>query len=467
MKLAILSNVTTSILEGMLRKDHAVWSPPGFGGWMETALNPPEDLRAFKPEAIYILLDRHFEDARAWTEEELSSAKASLAAAFPNAPVVVPDLASLAADFGEAYHDAKMWKLGRMPFSMTALREIKKLFGIKKVLALDLDNTLWRGVVGEDGVEGVAPDVEFQRKVKACKDRGVVLTVLSKNNPEDVEPMWNDPRMVLKKGDFVAFGINWDNKAVNLGKMAAELNLGRDSFVFVDDNPAERAQMRAVCPEVCVTGFPPDLCACFPRYETTAEDAQKTEQYLAEAARKRFAGGLTPEEYLKGLEIWTDIHEIRDEEIQRVAQLSQKTNQFNVCTNRHSAEEIEEFSRRSDCLLLTLHAGDRFGDQGLVAFVLAFVDPPRDSESSERSATIADWVMSCRVMNRRIEFAVQAEVERRLRERGVTVLRAAWRQTQRNAPVRNLYDTFGFECVREGDDRKEYVKTLGKESDND
>lgn len=456
MKIAILSNVTVEVLAGMLKKEHSVWLAPGFGAWMETALNPPEDLRTFQPEAVYILLDRHFKDSRAWKSSDISAARASLSVAFPKIPVVVPDIASIASDIGEAFYEPKMWKLGSMPFSMKGLRELKKLFGIKKVLALDLDNTLWMGVIGEDGASGIEPCVEFQKEIKACKERGAVLAALSKNNPEDVEPVWSDTRMILKKDDFVAFGVNWEDKASSLAKIAADLNLGTDSFVFVDDNPAERAQMRAMRPEVCVSEFPPRLDVYFPVREMTAEDAQKTAQYQAEAARKDFAVGLSPEEYLNGLEIWTEIHPVREEEIPRVAQLSQKTNQFNVCTNRYSIEEIMHFAKSPDHLLVTLHAGDKFGDQGLVAFVLV-----EAAKTDKGNARILDWVMSCRVMNRKIEFTVQHEVECILRRRGVKHLAAIWRRTLKNTPVKNLFEQFGFTLVDSTEEVKGYERFLG------
>lgn len=455
MKIAILSNVTVEVLAGMLKKEHQVWLAPGFGAWMETSLNVPTDLKEFGPEAIYILLDRHFENARTWTEADVAAAMASLRTAFPKTPIIVPDIAAVAADFDGDFYDDRMWKLGSMPFSMKGLREIRKIFGIKKVLALDLDNTLWSGVIGEDGASGVVPNIELQKHIKTCKDRGGVLAILSKNNPEDVEPIWDDPRMILKKEDFVSFGINWEDKAANIVKIASELNLGTDSFVFVDDNPAERAQMRAMRPEVCVAEFPPKLDVYFPVREMTAEDLQKTAQYQAETARKNFAVGLSAEEYLKGLEIWTDIHPIQDEEIPRVAQLSQKTNQFNVCTNRYSEDEIRNFAHSEGHLLVTLHAGDKFGDQGLVAFVLVEL-----SGSGTRCARILDWVMSCRVMNRRIEFTVQAEVERLLRGHAVGELSAAWYRTQKNAPVKELFERFGFDLVASNDDERSYVKTL-------
>ena len=453
MNVAILSNVTTSLLEGFLKKEHKIWSPSGFGAWMETALNPPSDMVAFAPEAIYILLDGHF-DANRIVAEDVAMAAKALNATFPKIPVIVPDIARMAADLGEGFYDAKMWKVGAMPWSLKGMKELKKVFDVHKVLALDLDNTLWQGVIGEDGVKGVVPNVEFQKRIKAIKDRGAVLAVLSKNNAEDVAPVWDDPRMVLKKDDFVAFGINWDDKAANLKKIARDLNVGTDALVFVDDNPAERAQMRAVCPEVCVADWPAQLEVYFPAREMTAEDAQKTAQYQAEAARKSFAVGMSVEDYLKGLEIWTQIRPIREDEIPRVAQLSQKTNQFNVCTNRYSEEDIRRYAVSDDHLLVTLHAGDRFGDQGLVAFVLVSIS------QADKSATILDWVMSCRTMNRRIEFVVQTEVERLLLARQISKLFACWKRTAKNAPVEDLFEKFGFTLKEQGKDEKNYERIL-------
>lgn len=443
MRLALLSNVTIELLAGMLKKEHSVWLPPGFGAWMETALNPPQELIDFKPEAIYILLDSHFTEVRG----DVAIAEQALEARFPESAVCVLDVSRFAADWNAAFYDEKMWKLGKMPWSLKGLKELKKIFSLKKVLALDLDNTLWDGVAGEDGENGVKIKTEFLAEVEALKKRGIVLTVLSKNNYDDVKWFFD------KDDPFVAKGINWEPKGENLTRQAKELNLGSDSFVFVDDNPAERAEMRALHPEVLVADFPPQLSAYFPKRELTAEDLKKTEQYQVEAKRKEFAAGLSVEEYLKGLEIRTDIHPITEEEIPRVAQLSQKTNQFNVCTNRYSEDEIRAFAADENRLLVTLHAGDRFGDQGLVAFVLA--------EIKGEEASIVDWVMSCRVMNRRIEFTVEQEVERILAARGVKSLRAEWKQTLKNVPVKDLFEKFGFNKIHEEEGVKKYERVLG------
>lgn len=468
MRIALLSNVTVEVLAGMLKKEHSVWTPPGFGGWMETSLNPPQEMREFNPEVVFLLMDSSH---ASFDGNACKAAKTALETIFPLTTVIVPDLEDLAAETG-AFYDERMWKLGSMPWSMKGLRmikdEINRLLRAmkgerKKVLALDFDNTLWSGVIGEDSVEGVRPFVDFQKGLKALRERGVILVALTKNNAADIEPVWSDGRMVLKRSDFAALRVDWNDKATNLVDVAKTLNLGTDSFVFVDDNPAEREQMRAMRPEVVVTDFPADEAELtkflrrikrlyFPEMRLTAEDKSKTEQYQAEAARREFATGLSVDDYLKGLELWADIHPVVDAEIARVAQLSQKTNQFNVLTNRYTVDEIRQFAHDDSRLIVSIHAGDRFGEQGLVAFVQAVV--------SGDEATIVDWVMSCRTMNRRLEFAVEDRVEAMLVARGVKTLHAKWLRTQKNAPVSHLFDAFGFSVQEATEDVRIYELAL-------
>lgn len=454
MRLALLSNVTVELLAGMLKKEHSLWMPSGFGAWIQTALAPPEELREFNPEFVFLLLDRSHADVDAG---QAGRAQDALRAAFPQAAVIEIDLDDLADEVGQTrFYDEKMWALASMPWSLAGLHaivgEINRLVamartGRKKVLALDFDNTLWSGVIGEDGVTGIVPYVEFQREIKRLQETGVLLVALTKNNVEDVEPVWSDSRMVLKKDDFVSLRIDWGEKGANVRQVAQELNLGTDSFVFVDDNPAERAQMAALCPEVVIPDFPKETASLptfmrrigriyFPVINLTEEDRQKTAQYQAETARRTFAAGLSVEDYLKGLELRADIHEIREEEIPRVAQLSQKTNQFNVCTNRYTIDDIRRFAEDHAYRLITVHAGDRFGDQGLVAFVLVHVDGSK--------AEVVDWVMSCRTMNRTLEYAVENAVEQILVRDGIISLHATYRATQKNVPVANLFARFGF-----------------------
>lgn len=439
MRVALLSNVTADVLADLLRKDHCVWLAPGYDGWMQTALEPPEDLRAFAPEVIGLILDGRF---GVFSAADRARAVAALQAAFPGVPVLAPDLARLAADWGERFYDERMWQLARMPFSLAALRTLAELFVLRKALAVDLDGTLWDGVVGEDGPAAVVPRTDFQRALLDLRRRGVPLVVLSKNNPSDLEGVWERPDMLVKEGDFAACVIGWEPKAEGLARLAAELNLGTDAFVFVDDNPAERAEMRARLPEVAVADFPPQLDVFFPPRHLTAEDRGREADYRAQAERRRFAQGLSVADYLKGLELWADIHEMSSDEIARVAQLSQRANQFNVVPHRRTEAEVAAL-RGTDRIILTVVAGDRFGEQGLVGFVVAEV---RDAR-----AEITDFTLSCRAMNRTLEMALEARLEAELRARGVTELRARYEPTGRNEPVRGLFPKLGFSAV--GDDR--------------
>ncbi len=451
MKIAILSNATVEMLARMLGDEHAVWTPPGFGAWVEIALAPPADLISFSPDIIAILLDEKFsnDDAR----NRIDDAVALLAATFPKTKVVVPDLKAILSDLGDTAYDERMWELAKMPWSMEALLEIKKLFTpVKKVLALDLDNTLWKGVVSEDGVDAIEPNELLQRKALMLKECGVVLVALSKNNPEDVAPALRDARMLLHEDDFAAIRVNWDAKSLNLSDVARELNVGIDSFVFVDDNPGNRAEMRASLPEVTITPFPPDLSLYFHSAALTDEDRMRTAHYKAESLRREEASRLSLDDYLRSLDIKNEIHLITEEEFARVAQLAQKTNQFNVCTNRWTEDDVRSFAADSRHAILTLHSSDRFGDLGLVAFVHATIDGD--------AAEIVDWVMSCRAMNRRIEFVMEDEVERALASRGVKKISATWKRTAKNNPVENLFDSFGFELVESTPDLRRYKRLI-------
>ena len=331
---------------------------------------------------------------------------------------------------------------------------------VKKVVAVDLDNTLWDGVIGEDGLAGIRAKPAFERELKDLKNRGVLLVALSKNNLEDglkgLECLGRLGGLEclggLTKDDFVTWRINWDCKAENLLSVAEELNLGVDAFVFVDDNPAERLEMQAKLPEVTVAAFPPNLGAYFPPREITEEDRHKTEEYRAEAERRRCLAGMRDEmrevreEVFRELGVEVEIHSLREDEVARVAQLSQKANQFNVCTNRYSEGEVRTLAKEG--LVVTAHARDKFGDQGLVAYVVV------------REAEILDWVMSCRTMGRGIEERVEAEVERLVAERGVERITARWRASGRNAPVKELFERFGFKLVGETEGEKTYSKEM-------
>lgn len=456
MKIALLSNVTVEVLAKMIEEGQEVWTPPGFGAWAEVALNPPGTLREFGPDVVCILLDERFSppvDAAL-----LASARHELEVAFPGADVLSPRLDRLLADLGEAAYDERMWALAKMPWAMASLLELKKLFTpLKKVLALDLDNTLWKGVVSEDGAGGIVPDAAFQREVLSLKERGVVLVALSRNNLDDLAGVWTDPRMILHKDDFAASRVDWNAKSANLADVARELNLCPDSFVFVDDDPVNRAEMRASRPEVAVAPFPPDLPLYFHIHATTDEDRARARFYREESLRRKAFAGRSYDDYIRSLKISADVHELGKADISRVAQLSQKANQFNVRTNRWTVDDIRAFAADPSRLLLTMRVSDRFGDLGLVAFVHA--------KQTDDSAEIVDWVMSCRAMNRRVEFVLERTLEESLVARGVRRLAAEWHATAKNSPVGDLFDAFGFSRVEDAAGCRRYMKPLASAGD--
>lgn len=325
----------------------------------------------------------------------------------------------------------------------------------KKVVAVDLDGTLWEGVVGEDGVAAIRPKTAFLHELKALQARGVLLTILSKNNPEDVRPAFAAGRLApLAEEDFLFPQIGWEPKADGLLRLAQTLNLGLDAFVFVDDNPAERLEMKARLPDVAVASFPPTLAAYFPAGDVvTAEDRRKTEEYREEAARKRFlsaraADAPSAPDVWRELGGWLDVHAMRPDEAPRVAQLSQKANQFSVCTNRYTEAEIRALGSAADAVVYVVRAGDRFGDQGLVAFVAV------------RGEEVVDFTMSCRVAGRGLEARAWAEVVRDLRARGRRTLRATWRRTAKNAPVETLFERLGLAVTAHSPEGKTYRLTV-------
>lgn len=333
--------------------------------------------------------------------------------------------------------------------AVTSLWELyRRVNGLspKKVVALDLDGTLWEGIVGEDGVDAIRPRTVFLSELKALKERGVLLTILSKNNAADVRAAFDAGVLApLAADDFLYPQINWVPKAENLQRVAQSLGLGLDAFVFVDDNPAERLEMKARLPEVAVAAFPPVLAAYFPSGVVTAEDRRKTEAYREEAARQEFLATRPATDVWAALGCWLDVHLARPEEAARIAQLSQKANQFSVCTNRYTAAEVEGLVRGADgARVYAVCAGDRFGDQGLVAFVIV------------RGEEIVDFTMSCRVAGRGLETRAWAAIAHDLRTQGVVRVRARWRRTAKNTPVADLFERLGFVCVGDGSDGRRF-----------
>ena len=284
--------------------------------------------------------------------------------------------------------------------------------GPKKVLVLDLDNTLWGGVVGETGPLGVAlgesPDGEayraFQKHAKALSRRGIVLAVASKNNEADGrEPFEKNPEMVLGLDDIAAAEINWEPKGTTIRRIAEALSLGLDSFVFFDDNPAEREQVRQAIPEVAVVEVPAEPAEYVRALEAglwfeaaalTEADAARAEQYAVERKRRELqqtAGSM--EDYLRSLEMRADVREIDEADLMRVVQLLGKTNQFNLTTRRHGREDVLRLISASDAIGLTVRVEDRFGDHGLIGVLIAV---PAEGAGDAAGGHLADELPSDR-----------------------------------------------------------------------
>ena len=344
----------------------------------------------------------------------------------------------------------------------------------RKCLVLDLDNTLWGGILGEDGASGIRIGGDypgnafllFQQQIRALSERGVILAVCSKNNDADVLEAWkSNPYLALRQEHFAAIRINWDNKADNLRELAEELNLGLDSFVFLDDQPAERELVRSLLPEVTVPEFPdkPYLLPTFFKelveehfslYRTTAEDRSKTNQYHENAqrtaARAAFANF---DDYLKSLDIRTDIREADSFSLPRVAQMAQKTNQFNLTTCRYTETDLKSLLNQG-ASIYTLSVQDKFGDSGMTgALIITF--PAKDS------ARIDSLFLSCRILGRNIEHTFLAEILNRLTESGIRTVTAEYIPTSKNTQVRDFYDREGFSLTGETDGQREYRREVG------
>jgi FkbH-like protein len=369
--------------------------------------------------------------------------------------------------------DARLWFTARMGWSDAVLpalarehmRYLTPYKGLsRKCIVLDLDNTLWGGVIGEDGIEGIqlgpeAPGnafVAFQRELERLWHRGILLAICSKNNEADVLPVFDrHPHTVLKLSHFAARRVNWQSKAMNLREIAAELNIGLDSLVFLDDNPAERAAVRAELPQVLTIDLPIDPAHyrttllgldVFETLALTEDDLLRNERYTAQTARREFESQYVEshvplEVYLADLQLRVEIDRINQQTLPRVAQLTNKTNQFNLTTHRYSEAEILEMQARG-FEGFSARVMDRFGDNGVVGVTIV----RRDGLVME----IDTFLLSCRVMGRGVETAILSFLATLASQDGLQRLRGWYLPTEKNAPVKDCYRQHGFKLVEQG-----------------
>jgi FkbH-like protein len=324
-----------------------------------------------------------------------------------------------------------------------------------KCVILDLDNTLWGGIIGDDGLENIhigtlgigKAFTRFQKWLKELKNRGIILAVCSKNEESIAKmPFLQHPEMVLKLDDIAVFMANWNSKADNINQIQKILNIGFDSIVFLDDNPAEREIVRNFLPEVCVPELPADPANYLPflisqnLFETTSyteNDTSRTKQYQEEAKRVELSQSITNmDDYLKSLNMKVKIQPFQDIDIERIAQLTQRSNQFNLRTIRYTTNEIIEIQKDSTYLTASVALEDKFGTYGLISAVIIKID--------EKQAYIDTWIMSCRVLKRGVEATLLNYVVAQLMNLNVTQLNGEYIPTVKNELVRNLLANLGM-----------------------
>lgn len=395
------------------------------------------------------------------------------------------DMDLLLADIGRsALFDPRLWYMARFPFTPLAANEFSRRivslavasqFQKAKVIVLDADNTLWGGIVGEDGINGIdlGPDypgntfVDFQRRILDYQQRGFILAICSKNNPDDVqEVLENHPHQVLRGQHFAAQRVNWKPKHENIISLAEELNLGLDSFIFVDDSHYECEIVRRHVPEVQVVQTPArpvDIPGCLEHVarleilSLTEEDRQKTLMYIQEVKRKKHLNELDADkvtdidDYLASLEMEMRIEIDSGTNIARLSQLTQKTNQFNLTTKRYNEDQIKQMVESIEWTVASFSMRDIFGDSGIVGLALMH---HVDSSTTE----VDTLLMSCRVIGRKAETAFFESLLDYLTENNIQLVSADYKPTLKNSLAADFYSNHGLELGDDGRFRLELVK---------
>lgn len=393
---------------------------------------------------------------------------------FPN--LYICDLAELQAKLGRDFcFDSSVYVSTEMLLSLDALPYVASRTldivcavrgSFKKCLILDLDNTLWGGIVGDDGWENIQIGhglgigkafSEFQQWVRKLKDRGIILCVCSKNDEDKArEPFEKNPEMVLRLDDFAVFMANWDNKVDNIRTIRDVLNIGFDSIVFLDDNPFERNMVREGIPELCVPELPEDPgdyleflygLNLFETASYSAEDKERTRQYQVEARRAGSALAFANEaDFLKSLDMVSEVRGFDSFNTPRVAQLSQRSNQFNLRTVRYTEDEVSHMGDDPHYKCFSFTLADKFGDNGLICVVIL---EKQDAET----LFVNTWFMSCRVLKRGMEVFTLNTLVRYARENGFKRLIGEYLPTAKNGMVAEHYPRLGFSPLPEAPGR--------------
>jgi FkbH-like protein len=322
--------------------------------------------------------------------------------------------------------------------SMLSVKAIEEILNKKtiKCLVLDLDGILWEGIIGEEGAVLTEKSLEFQRRVLELHDSGTILAVNSKNNEDDAMEMFNNPRMILKKEHFASIKTNWDDKATNMRQIAKELNIGLESMAFIDDNPVERELIRQQLPEVQILKDIDD----FKPVILSEEDKKRGEFYQARIlVDKLEKASPNLEDFYRSLKMRAVIKEADESVIPRLAQMCQKTNQFNLTTRRYTENDIAQFIKSNDHRIYYLRLIDKFIDNGIVSMVIIL---------TKECWEIDTFLMSCRIMNRTVETAFLSHIVSEARKDNIKFLLGKYIPTEKNKPVRHLYQEHGFGLLK-------------------
>ena len=536
MKIALLSNVNMDAAIRLLKRDIDIYESEGYGNELGTLLNSMSSIYSFRPDIIFLIIDLmeiiHHDFQKDKIEEYIDDWFSQIETVINTSNIyyisdsylwgselnVIIDksfkqsveqlwqirLESLLLKYNNVrifpYHhlvecmgennvfSLKMWYMGRIIHNITFQKvlcdEIIRIVDLetrtyKKVLLVDLDNTLWGGLAGENDITPIKLSNEhtglayknLQRVIAQMKNQGVIIGIVSKNNESDVMPIIkNHPHMILHDDDFAIKKINWEQKNVNIEAIVSELNLSLDSVVFFDDSPAERQLIKELLPDVFVPEFPAhpeDLAdtmvgiwkAYFERPSITMEDLNKTKQYIANAKRNEYEKQVDDfEKYLQGLDIkLTCVSE--KNHVDRIVQLINKTNQFNLTTRRYSQNIIQEWLNDKKKRIYAFHESDRFGDNGIIAVVIV--------DLAEATPIITDFVMSCRVMGKNIEYAIIDFVENDISNEDCKTLYADYVKSAKNAPVEHLYDDLGYKRMTQSEEKRRYMLTFSEKKNRE
>jgi len=492
-RLAFLSNFTIQGLPETMRARGIfhnllpeIYNSP-YNQYIQEILNNKSELYRFEPDLVYLFIDLETLPNRRELTDLIDQflVRSNLLAGKARAKLVVLDkkikniykgnkqvlffdfFAWLKKSNHEQNWYTKYKELGDMrlaPDAFPDLAEQLLSFAVavsgatKKCVVTDLDNTLWRGILGEDGLKNIKPNRELQNYLLELFNKGIILAINSKNNEDEtLEVIEKHNDIILKKDSFAAWQINWEDKAENMVSLAKDLNIGIDSIVFLDDDYFQQNLIREAFPQVAVIPFDNwdrgieilKKFAGFSKFELTKEDIRKGQMYTEERKRKELQSSLKGlDDFLKELDLKVTVDEVNESTIPRASQLTQKTNQFNLTTKRYSEEDIKKFLRE-DWKIWTISATDRFGDYGIIG--LAMIEPKADEWR------IDNLLMSCRILGRGIEDKAVEFLINKCKENRVKHITAEYIPTSKNKQAENFLDGLEFKLEEEKDNHKKYV----------